>query len=140
LWSGGAASDEPPRDQVRPDWRADVLASNGKTRIAFEVQWSRQTLDRQQRYARDDIRCCWLFRFPPNELVAAYEPVSALAARKDLPVFALIGNENDGCLVQLTGVCHPVRTFVRALLEGQVKFSSNCRPHPNSRYGWSSFP
>jgi competence protein CoiA len=46
-----------------PDWRADVLAVRGTTRVAFEVQWSVQTLAetvaRQERYARDEIRGCW---------------------------------------------------------------------------------
>lgn len=48
------------------DWRADVLATkpgkNGLIKLAFEVQWSPQTLEqteeRQQKYTRDGIRCC----------------------------------------------------------------------------------
>ena len=47
-------------------WTADVMAERGKGRIAIEVQWSRQTWaqtqERQQRYARSDVRGLWLFR------------------------------------------------------------------------------
>jgi competence protein CoiA len=50
------------------DWRADVLATKTDRgqliRLAFEVQWSPQTLEetaaRQAKYQRDGIRCCWL--------------------------------------------------------------------------------
>lgn len=48
------------------EWRADVLATKGKNRVAFEVQWSRQeqheTDKRQQRYADAGVRGLWLFR------------------------------------------------------------------------------
>ncbi len=54
------------RTPAGEDWRADVLASNGRSRIAFEVQWSRQdqqeTSRRQQRYADAGVRGLWLFR------------------------------------------------------------------------------
>ena len=65
-------------------WRADVLATKGDNiRIAFEVQWSRQTLEitkaRQERYKVSGVRCCWFFKTPP----------SGHQASGDLPLFKL---------------------------------------------------
>ncbi len=59
-------------------WRADVLATKGKARIAVEAQWSPQaddeTMRRQERYTEAGIRCLWLFRqedFPVSRLLPA---------------------------------------------------------------------
>lgn len=47
-------------------WRADVLATRGRARIAFEIQRSSQTIqqirERQLKYARSGIRGLWLLR------------------------------------------------------------------------------
>ena len=70
------------QEGVTPDgfkWVADVLATKGKAKVAFEVQWSRQdgeeTLRRQDRYEQGGIRGLWLFRqhdFPVSEIVPAF--------------------------------------------------------------------
>jgi competence protein CoiA len=98
-------------------WRADVLASRGETRVAFEVQWSPQDetegLLRQQRYREAGIRGCWFFR---GELPAP--------GRRELPMFALRADDEQVAVVELAGRTYPMRGFVMALLDGQVRFSA----------------
>jgi len=47
-----------------PGWVADVLATSGRRRVALEVQWSRQSLqryrERQKAYQDSDMRAIWL--------------------------------------------------------------------------------
>jgi competence protein CoiA len=80
---------KPEQDGATPTgerWKADVLATRGKARVAFEIQWSRQdgaeTKRRQERYVASDIRGLWLFRqldFP--------------FADKDCPAFRMVFDE-----------------------------------------------
>lgn len=58
---------------------ADVLATNGRRRVAFEVQWSRQTHEATQRrhdaYAKAGVRELWLFKqweYPLSKEVPAF--------------------------------------------------------------------
>jgi hypothetical protein len=72
-----------------PDWRADVLVTGAGRPIAFEGQWSAQTLEeteaRQPRSARAGVRGGWFFRRPPSE------PGPWSGARRDL----LVAEERD---------------------------------------------
>ena len=56
------------------DWIADVLATDGQLKIAFEVQLSPQTseitFERDAKYKRDGIECCWFFSKIPLELIS----------------------------------------------------------------------
>lgn len=108
-------------------WRADVLATKGTARIAFEVQWSAQTWDdtvaRQGRYREAGIRCCWFFKTPPR----------GYRATSDVPLFKLEVTE-AGCIVVFDGYSYeysqalrhyPLSEFVGALMMGRIKFRKN---------------
>jgi Competence protein CoiA-like family len=113
-------------ERIGPDWRADVWASNGKTQVAFELQLSPATLDelldRQRRYQRDGIRCCWFYG---DKVLARSSPwdLPRLPTRKDLPAFPLTPHI-DETGVDL-GPCRArLNDAVRLLLEGKVRFCS----------------
>jgi len=97
------------------DWRADIMATKGAARIAFEVQWSPQTLEetelRQERYQRDGVRGCWFFRQPP-----------VLVARHDLPLFRLTVEESSAQAYLDDNQRFALRDLVRTLLGAKVKF------------------
>lgn len=82
-----AATEERGDSPGHGSWVADVLATQGRKKVAIEVQWSRQdgeeTLRRQARYAAGGVRGLWLFR--QHDF-----PVS-----KDCPAFRLV-LDNDG--------------------------------------------
>ncbi len=109
-------------------WRADVLATKGSTKIAFEVQWSRQSLEetarRQAQYRRDGIRGCWLFRLPPQKMKRP---------ARELPLFALSSEQIQNDLFFKVKIStsvnevepqpsHVLSDFIRSLLGRKVKF------------------
>jgi len=106
------------------DWEADVLALKGEQRIAFEVQWSSQTYDktveRQNKYKRDNVRCCWLFRKPPKEFRNWGDE---LKADKEIPLFKIFEDENKDIKVDFYGKIFSVRNFIKILLKGKIKYS-----------------
>lgn len=97
-------------------WRADVLASRQGTQVAFEIQCSLQsaerTMERQRGFARDQVRCWWLFRRLP---FAKPDP--------QCPAFKLVESP-DGSppSVILGSGTKPLQEFARLILEGRVKF------------------
>jgi hypothetical protein len=131
----------PVTEAAELDWRADVLATRGNNRIAFEVQWSQQTLEetlkRQERYRKAGIRCCWLFRNPPPQFEHAAEL---------LPLFPLRVSEPDKFVVELNPpdfwqypASHkprelPLHKLIHALLAGHIRFCEQLRTtHLNAR-------
>jgi len=106
------------------EWEADVLATNGKHRIVFEVQWSPQsydkTIERQNKYVKDNIRCCWFFKKPLKEFTKWN---NNLEANNDIPLFKIFETEDNEIKVQFYGEIMTVRHFVKILLEGKIKFS-----------------
>lgn len=111
-------------------WIADVLATppGGGRPLAFEVQWSAQSLDatlaRQAAYAADGVRGCWFFRQPPAQ--ERPDP--------DLPLFGLALDADEFPVVMSPFVRAPGRgagdaapawpldAFVAALLARRIRF------------------
>ncbi|MGB3513808.1 MAG: competence protein CoiA family protein [Microcoleaceae cyanobacterium] len=102
------------------DWRADVLATkqvkNQLVQLAFEVQWSPQSLEeteqRQQKYIRDEIRCCWLFKKLPTS-----------EARQDIPMFQLQFDASKNPTVISDNNFYILKNFIAEILSGHFKFS-----------------
>ena len=124
-------------------WVADVLASPpaGGRPLAFEVQWSAQSLDatraRQAAYAAAGVRGCWFFRRPPAQ--EAPDPA--------LPLFGLALDAEDRPVVSSPFVLAPptsfgdeaptwpLEAFVAALLAGRIRFRTHltASAHPAGR-------
>ena len=121
-----------------PDWRADVLATKskkndrGEIRIAFEVQWSSQTLEetiaRQEKYERDGIRGCWFFKKMPT-----------LEAREDLPIFQLVESGGKFFAVN-TGKPYLIDRFIKSLLSKRLRFCQHYRIPANQIIQLFFFP
>jgi len=109
------------------DWRADVLAVHGTTRIAFEVQWSFLRLEnaiyRQERYARDGVRGCWFFRNPPPQLIRHND----LKAQPELPLFHLYSNADHTFSVAVNERLYGLGEVVEALLGSRIHFCKTAR-------------
>lgn len=110
------------------NWRADVLAIQSNKKVAFEVQWSKQTFEetklRQDRYKESNVRGCWFFRTAPKELRDYDEnPL----ADKAIPVFKIFKDENANIIAQLKQTHLPLKTLVAGLLQRKLKFCEHIR-------------
>lgn len=104
-------------------WRADVLATKGLAKVAFEVQLAgqslRRTIERQQRYARDSVTCCWLFERPLPKLSTE---------RPDLPLFYVSQAAAGEFHVSLSGRNEvPLTVFIGEFLGGRIRFCPTAR-------------
>jgi hypothetical protein len=110
-------------------WRADVLAQRGNVRVAFELQWSPQTIEetllRQSRYEHDKIRCCWLFRRLPEQL--KWQP------KKEVPAFRVLPAIGDRLEVELNHESRSLRKFAAELLSRRLRFCESIRSRPAQR-------
>lgn len=113
------------------DWRADVLAVQGQKRIAFEVQWSRQSYEetqyRQERYKDSNVRGCWFFRMAPKEMLN-YD--KSLVADKDIPAFKIFKDEHSDIIAQVGQRQMPLKALVAGLLNRKLKFCHHIRLRP----------
>lgn len=112
------------REEYRgKDWRADVLVIANNRKYAFEIQTSfqslKKTIERQEKYIRDDIVGCWLFEKEPkqdNEL-------------EKLPLFKL-NNNNDQLTVSLKDRKELLlNVFLKDFLQDKIKFSEVLSPN-----------
>lgn len=105
------------------DWRADVLAVKKDLRIAFEVQWSRQSFEetkfRQEKFNKSNVRGCWFFKNAPKEMTTYSEE---LKADNDLPAFKLGKSDEGELFISVNNQFFPLRVFVEKLLNRQVQF------------------
>lgn len=112
------------------DWRADVLARNNNIRIAFEIQWSKQTLEetkiRQAKYDQSKVRGCWFFKSVPRELESIHESIEEL---KEVPLFKIVKTEDGQILVKHNSIDCTLKDFVKKLLNREVRFCN----HLNSK-------
>jgi len=101
--------------EVGNKWKADVFARKGKTQVAVEIQWSRQTDDetwrRQKRYEESGVRCLWLFR------------QSDFPIDRRLPAACIGGTPEEGYIALIpTGAgwqSMPMKEFLRAVFFGK---------------------
>jgi hypothetical protein len=100
-------------------WKVDVLAQKGRSKVAVEVQWSSQTneetLRRQERYRASGIRGLWLLR------QAGFPITHALPA-------ACIGGSLEQGLLALIPSCSwseqalPMQAFLNAAFSKRFSF------------------
>lgn len=113
------------------DWRADVLAVQGQKRIAFEIQWSRQSYEetkyRQERYKDSNVRGCWFFRIAPKEML---DYSKSLVADKDIPAFKIFKDEHSDIIAQVGQRQMPLKALVAGLLNRKLKFCHHIRLKP----------
>lgn len=96
-------------------WIADVFCQKGDTRVAIEIQWSRQSVEefvrRQVKYRSSGVRCAWLHKEFSNQVIINH---------RDLPVFYFSKDEDGGFI--LPQFRTNVETFVTGLMSGSVKW------------------
>lgn len=102
------------------DWIADVLVTRGTVKLAFEVQWSRQSaeesLARQVRYEASCVRALWLMRQKDIPMPS-----------KALPAFLLQKTDDGFCVAvdwdpffHFANQCYSLDRFVRGVLRRQL--------------------
>jgi hypothetical protein len=104
----------PKVEVAGPGYISDVLASKNDRKIAFEIQWSKQslerTIERQKIYQEDNLNTIWLF--------------------KNLP----FGYRNDGCL-DYDNLCIPMFEIRNEGSNYQVSFDKESHNLSNLIYG-----
>jgi len=132
---------------VGPDWIADVYIPRENRNIAIEIQWSTQslekTLERQERYEKDNVRGIWFFQKVPKDYVSTVEAPAGIRLNneqlirlqshndlKKLPLFQLELTEEQEFVVNLYGRKIPLKEFVPALINRKMKICRVARSVP----------
>lgn len=108
------------KDEVEEsNWRADVLATQDKKKIAFEMQTSKQsynkTIERQEKYKKSNVRGCWFFKKLPKELT--------LKQMEEIPAFEITPSKNLNTKVIYNHKIFKLSDFVQMLLNKQILFN-----------------
>jgi hypothetical protein len=100
-------------------WIADILAERGSARVAFEVQWSRQTAEeyrtRQQRYVDAGIRGAWFVRHKTSVPTTPDD---------HLPAF-LLKADGNAMTVDVEQTTMPLAEVVTRLLTKRIGFRAH---------------
>jgi hypothetical protein len=109
-------------------WVADVFATKGNAKIAFEIQWSRQdeetTKYRQERYKKSGVRALWLMR------------QSNILVDKSVPTFLLRFDETThSFLVHVPDPILPLDAFIEGALSKRLRFFTMGPPISVCVYG-----
>ncbi len=106
-------------------WRADVFVNVGDTKYAFEVQIAQQThlrtLERQEKYKKENIIGCWLFE---------REPAGRNQEMEDPPLFKVINNDGQVYVSLKDRKTLPLNDFVKDYLQDAIKFCNTLNPLP----------
>jgi hypothetical protein len=110
------------------DWRADVFAISNNIKYAFEVQIGMQSLNktikRQEKYLRDGVVGCWLFKDVPKNLIEE---------RQDLPFF-IINQEKEQTNISLKDRKNlPLDVFINDFLQNKIKFCKTAVAKPKQQ-------
>jgi hypothetical protein len=104
------------------DWRADVFVAANGVNYAFEVQTTRQslnkTLERQEKYQRDGIIGCWLFEKEPTKLEGELQY---------LPLFKLSHIDGQVHVSLKERKKLPLDIFISDYLQNKIKFCKKLR-------------
>lgn len=97
------------------DCRADVLVFANGIKYAFEVQITKQsiekTLERQKKYLRDNIIGCWIFEKEPRQQCEL----------ENLPLFR-ITNDDELSVSLKDRKTLPLEVFITDFIGGRIKF------------------
>lgn len=108
------------------DWRADVYVEANDRKYAFEVQVTpqslRKTYERQAKYIRDGITCCWLFERESRNMREEFE---------ELPLFKFIQTPNGEFEVSLKGrKTLSLMDFVEDFINNRIRFCQHIKRSP----------
>lgn len=119
--------------------RVDALATRGNRSVAFEIQWSPQTISktaiRQQKYRDLGIEGCWLFREPHAKRSGKHNETPTL------PIFLVSGGnwEYRVSLIDKRRIV-PLEEFLSAFLLNGIRFCSNARTMDRQKARAMFFP
>ena len=117
-------------------WIADVLAVQGKKKIAFEVQWSPQSIEettiRQEIYKNSGVRALWLMK-QLNILISKDLPTFKLRLNSDTRAMDVLIPHTKYSLMFMNSRTKdddanwqhviPIKEFIKGTLLGKLKFA-----------------